>query len=82
MAPTPTPGGTAWTISLSAELLLMRAEIELGSHTLAVGRLSGLVGKHPLDERLREMLMLALYRSGRQAAVLATYRDPGTDPPR
>ncbi|WP_314221007.1 AfsR/SARP family transcriptional regulator [Streptomyces zaehneri] len=60
---------------LSAELLLMRAEIELGSHTLAVGRLSGLVSEHPLDERFREMLMLALYRSGRQAAALATYRE-------
>ncbi|MGW0872155.1 AfsR/SARP family transcriptional regulator [Streptomyces sp. NPDC002740] len=60
---------------LSAEVLLIRAEIELGSHTLAVGRLSGLVSEHPLDERFRELLMLALYRSGRQAAALATYRE-------
>ncbi|MGW6016131.1 BTAD domain-containing putative transcriptional regulator [Streptomyces sp. NPDC055210] len=60
---------------LSAEVLLMKAEIELGSHTLAVGKLGSLVSEHPLDERLRELLMLALYRSGRQAAALAAYRD-------
>lgn len=60
---------------LSAEALLMTAEIELGSHALAVGRLTGLVSEKPLDERFRELLMLALYRSGRQAAALATYRD-------
>ncbi|WP_329538372.1 NB-ARC domain-containing protein (plasmid) [Streptomyces sp. NBC_01450] len=60
---------------LSAEMLFMKAEIELGSHDLAVGRLSSLVNEHPLDERLREMLMLALYRSGRQAAALTAYRD-------
>ncbi|WP_329538505.1 tetratricopeptide repeat protein (plasmid) [Streptomyces sp. NBC_01450] len=60
---------------LSAELLLMRAEMELGCHSLAAGRLDSLVNEHPLNERLREMLMLALYRSGRQAAALATYRE-------
>lgn len=60
---------------LSAEALLTTAEIELGSHALAVGRLTGLVSENPLDERFRELLMLALYRSGRQAAALATYRD-------
>ncbi|MFC9077802.1 BTAD domain-containing putative transcriptional regulator [Streptomyces sp. NPDC057062] len=60
---------------LSAEAMLMRAEIELGSHVQAAGALVGLVRDHPLDERFRELLMLALYRSGRQAAALATYRE-------
>ncbi|MDX2816862.1 BTAD domain-containing putative transcriptional regulator [Streptomyces sp. PA03-5A] len=60
---------------LSGEAMLMRAEIDLGSHVQAVGKLTGLVSEHPLDERFREMLMLALYRSGRQAAALATYRE-------
>ncbi|MFD5571735.1 AfsR/SARP family transcriptional regulator [Streptomyces cadmiisoli] len=60
---------------LSAEAMLMWAEIELGSHVQAAGALVGLVRDHPLDERFRELLMLALYRSGRQAAALATYRE-------
>lgn len=60
---------------LSACAMLMRADIELGSHVQAAGTLTGLVREHPLDERFRELLMLALYRSGRQAVALATYRE-------
>jgi YVTN family beta-propeller protein len=39
-----------------------------------VGELEQLVREHPLRERLRAALMLALYRAGRQAAALEAYR--------
>lgn len=42
-----------------------RADLELGGHVESVGELERLVADHPLRERLRELLMLALYRSGR-----------------
>jgi DNA-binding SARP family transcriptional activator len=51
------------------------AELELGRAELLVGELEGLVREHPYRERLRGQLMLALYRSGRQAEALRAYRD-------
>ncbi|MGW1840571.1 AfsR/SARP family transcriptional regulator [Streptomyces sp. BBFR2] len=50
-------------------------EMELGHHTEVVSELTSLTAAHPLRERLRELLMLALYRSGRQAEALAVYAD-------
>ncbi|HLM49101.1 MAG TPA: BTAD domain-containing putative transcriptional regulator, partial [Solirubrobacteraceae bacterium] len=50
------------------------ADLELGHHAELVGELEGLVAEHPQRERLRGQLMLALYRSGRQADALATYQ--------
>lgn len=50
-------------------------DMETGAHAEAVSELTALTAKHPLRERLRELLMLALYRCGRQAEALAVYAD-------
>lgn len=49
--------------------------LEAGRHAELVPVLQRLVAEEPLRERLRSQLMLALYRSGRQADALAAYRD-------
>jgi DNA-binding SARP family transcriptional activator len=50
------------------------AELATGRHAELVGELEALVAEHPLRERLRCQLMLALYRSARQAEALEAYR--------
>src|SRR5262245_6119756 len=50
------------------------ADLALGFHAEVTAELEGLVEHHPLRERLWAQLMLALYRSGRQADAVATYR--------
>ncbi len=50
-------------------------ELRLGRHHALIGELSELVARYPLRERLRAQLMLALYRSGRQAEALEAFRD-------
>ncbi|WP_020579309.1 AfsR/SARP family transcriptional regulator [Actinopolymorpha alba] len=49
------------------------ADLALGRHSQLIGELTGLVTEHPLRESLRGHLMLALYRSGRQADALHLY---------
>ncbi len=51
------------------------AALEAGRHAELAIELAALVAQHPLRERLRGQLMLALYRSGRQAAALACYQE-------
>ena len=53
----------------------IEADLACGRHAEVVGELEALVREHPLRERLRGQLMLALYRAGRQADALAAYRD-------
>ncbi|HXJ66811.1 MAG TPA: BTAD domain-containing putative transcriptional regulator [Actinomycetota bacterium] len=60
-------------IRLVATEDLIDANLALGRHRAVVGELEGLVAEHPLRERLRGQLMLALYRSGRQADALDAY---------
>jgi hypothetical protein len=52
----------------------MESDLALRRHESLVSELQTLVHRHPLRERLQGQLMLALYRSGRQAEALATYR--------
>ena len=54
------------------------AELALGRAADLVGELETLVREHPLRERARALLMLALYRGGRQADALATYQEART----
>jgi DNA-binding SARP family transcriptional activator len=53
----------------------LSADLALGRHDDLVAELQALVLAHPYREEIRRQLMLALYRSGRQAESLSTYHD-------
>src|SRR3954451_21191581 len=52
----------------------VEAELALGRHAELVPEIKSLLKRHPLSEHLHAQLMLALYRSGRQAEALGVYR--------
>lgn len=54
---------------------LMDVDLELGEHARIVSELIALTADHPLRERLRAQLMLALYRCGRQGDALNVFTD-------
>jgi peptide/nickel transport system substrate-binding protein len=53
----------------------LESDIALGNHANSVPELQALIREHPLRETLRRLLMIALYRGGRQADALAVYQD-------
>jgi predicted ATPase/DNA-binding SARP family transcriptional activator len=53
----------------------IEADLACGRHAELVAELEALAGEYPLRERLRSQLLLALYRSGRQADALAAYQE-------
>jgi DNA-binding SARP family transcriptional activator len=53
----------------------VEAELALGDHRGVVGELRALVAAHPLRERPRHQLMLALYREGRHAEALEAFQE-------
>jgi DNA-binding SARP family transcriptional activator len=68
--------------------LLYDRELEIGDHARAIPELTELVAQNPLQEEFCRLLMVALYRSGRQTDALEVYRqlrhrlgeDLGIDP--
>jgi predicted ATPase/DNA-binding SARP family transcriptional activator len=62
-------------LALVATEARVEADLALGRHAELVGELEALCEQHPLRERLWELRVLALYRSGRQADALRAYAD-------
>jgi DNA-binding SARP family transcriptional activator/tetratricopeptide (TPR) repeat protein len=61
-------------LRLSALASRIRAELQLGEGVALIGELRSLVAEHPTDEGLVGLLMLTLYRCGRQADALDVYQ--------
>ena len=62
-------------LRLAALELRLDADLALGRFAELVGEVQALVREHPLRERLRAVLMQALYGSGRQVEALEVYRE-------
>lgn len=52
----------------------VEADLQIGRHAAVIGELQALLAAHPTRERLAELLMLVLYRCGRQADALDIYQ--------
>ena len=61
-------------LRLQAAELRADAELRLGRHGVVIAELERMAAAHPLREHLHALLMLALYRDGRQAEALAAYQ--------
>jgi DNA-binding SARP family transcriptional activator/Tfp pilus assembly protein PilF len=61
-------------LRLQAAELRIDAELRLGRHGVVIAELERMAAAHPLREHLHAVLMLALYRDGRQAEALAAYQ--------
>src|SRR3954471_9280876 len=59
---------------LAAVEVRLDADLAAGRHAELIGELQQLTRRHPWRERLHAQVMLALYRSGRQADALEAYR--------
>jgi predicted ATPase/DNA-binding SARP family transcriptional activator/tetratricopeptide (TPR) repeat protein len=62
-------------LRLAATEALVELRLAAGGHAALVGELEALVAAHPTRERPRGQLMVALYRSGRQADALRVYAE-------
>src|SRR5580698_3591694 len=69
-----TEGQRLTELRLGALEARIDAQLHLGMHRELIPELEELAAAEPLRERVHELLMLALYRSGQQAAALAAYR--------
>ena len=70
-----TEAGRLDALQLVAQLDRIECDMALGAHHTVVAELEALARRHPLQERIRALLMTALYRGGRQAEALEVYRD-------
>ena len=66
--------GRLTELHLTTQIERIDAELQLGRHERLVGELESLVAAHPYQERLHAQLIVALYRSGRQAEALEAYQ--------
>ena len=62
-------------LALVATEYRVEADLGLGRHNELVGELEALCRNHPLRERLWELLLLALYRAGRQSEALRAFTE-------
>ena len=62
-------------LRVAASEQAIEAKLALGRHAEVIAELERLVDEHPYRERLRAQLMLALYRTDRQADALQAYQD-------